>query len=777
MAGIRRRFALWLAAVAALAAVYAVFVNGRLQVETDLFAMLPTVERDPLVESAVKTLSATTGRRTLFLAGGSDEAQARATAEDLAAALTASGLFDPVTLHLPLDTGALDALYGPNRGVLLADAQRAALGEPGALAQAAQRALYSPAGWLRARPFAQDPLNLYGSFLAQQLPAVGNLRLSGDVLFAPSPKGPYAMLTAESRADPFSLSENARVEAAIAGAIAAAAQKHPGAEVLTSGVVRHAAAASARGQQELATFGSVSTLGIVLLIALVFRSARPLALTLLSLGVGALAALTFASLAFERVHLITLVFGSTLTGVGVDYSIHWFADQFRYEKAWDPQDTLHHVGPAIGIGMFATVLGYVALTLLPFPGLRQMALFSIVGIVAACATVLCAHPFLANRAPATHRPAALGFARWLGDLPMSGLARLPPLAFAALAALVVIGFWRLEFVDDIRALQSTPAWLKDQEARVRELLGGGLDTRFFLVEGSSAEELLQREEALRAGLDAQVAGGALAGYQAISRGLPSLARQQADRALAAQKLYSQDGELSRLLAARGYPRARDDEQHAGPGAGSPLTPAQWLASPVSAPLRGLWLESTAAALGRGFASCVTLSGVKDLAALQTLLLPGVTLVDRVASVSAILKRFRREASWGLVAAFAIVGGVLAWRYGLAVGLRLLVAPVGGAALTLAALGLLGVPVNLFNILALLLVLGMGVDYAVFMREGHAARTTVIMAILLAGLMTLLSFGLLAASTTPFIRALGLTVMLGVSFTFMLALVTTQPAPP
>jgi predicted exporter len=112
-------------------------------------------------------------------------------------------------------------------------------------------------------------------------------------------------------------------------------------------------------------------------------------------------------------------------------------------------------------------------------------------------------------------------------------------------------------------------------------------------------------------------------------------------------------------------------------------------------------------------------------------------------------------------------------------LWLIAAPVGAAALTLATLGLFGVTANLFNVLALLLVLGMGVDYSVFMREGAQAgtgsRATVVMAILLAGLMTLLSFGMLAFSATPFIRSIGLTVLLGVTFTFVLALVCAPRA--
>lgn len=402
MATLRRRFWLWLGAVALLGAGYGFGVHGRLQVETDLLAMLPQVERDPLAEGAVRALADATGRRTLFLVGAPDEARARAAAEDLAAALTRAGAFDRVALRVELDAAAVDALYGPHRTVLLSDAHRAVLaaGEAARLVEEAQRALYTPAGWLRPRPFADDPLNLYGDFLAQQLPLAGALQLRGDLLVAPSPAGPYVVVTAES-ADAFSLAGNARIEAAIVDAIAQVGRRHPGSDVLGTGVVRHAAAAAASGQAEVALFGSISLAAIVLLIAGVFRGLRPLLLTLVSLGVGTLAAVTACHFAFGRVHLLTLVFGSTLTGVGVDYSLHYFADQFRHRGQWDPRDTLRHVGPAVLVGMLATAAGYFALLLLPFPGLRQMAVFSIVGIAGACATVLLAYPAFANRRPAT----------------------------------------------------------------------------------------------------------------------------------------------------------------------------------------------------------------------------------------------------------------------------------------------------------------------------------------------------------------------------------------
>ena len=790
MADLRARFRLWLGAVAALALAYGLGVHGKLQVETDLLAMLPRVERDTLIEEAVRALAEASGRRTLFLVGAPDDARARAAAGDLAQLLERAGAFERVVLHVEVDAGALDALYGTHREVLLSDAHRAWLqaGAAARLGEEALRALYTPSGGLRARPFAEDPLNLYGDFLAQQLPLAGTLQLQGDVLVAPSADGPYIVVSAEAGATPFSLQDNARFESVIAAAIAEVQQRHAGADVLCSGVVRHAAAASAQGQAEIATFGSVSLAAIVLLVVLTFRALRPLLLTLVSLGVGALAAVTVCHFLFERVHLLTLVFGSTLTGVGVDYSIHYFADQFRYRDAWNPRDTLRHVGPAVLVGMLATAAGYLALLLLPFPGLRQMAVFSIVGIAGACATVLLAYPAFANRKPAAHRPTALDFAErlsklrpWERAMPaiLRGHGPLPQLVLlAAIGAIGAIGAWQVRFVDDVRSLQSTPEWLRAQDARMRELLGGGQDTRFFLVEGASAEAVLQAEEQLRDGLNELMDRGALAGYQAVSRALPSQQRQRQNHAWLAGQVYAQDGALAHTLAGAGYPAGDIARRRAAFAASPPLlNPADWLASPASASLRGLWLEAVSAPLDRGYATVVSLSGVRDLAALNALdaQLPAVQFVDRVARISEVLRRYRHLAATGLLVAFVLIAAALMARYGPAIGLRLMIAPVGGAALTLATLALLGVAANLFNILALLLVLGMGVDYAVFMREGRSARATVIMAILLAGLMTLLSFGLLALSATPFIRSLGLTVALGVTFTFVLALLFSSAA--
>jgi predicted exporter len=109
----------------------------------------------------------------------------------------------------------------------------------------------------------------------------------------------------------------------------------------------------------------------------------------------------------------------------------------------------------------------------------------------------------------------------------------------------------------------------------------------------------------------------------------------------------------------------------------------------------------------------------------------------------------------------------------------LLPPAAGIVFSVAALGYLDQPLTLFHVMALMLVLGVGANYAVFLREGepHAAHIpgAAYAGVLLSAVTALLSFGLLALSTMPALRHFGLTLLLGIGFTALLAPVSV-PAP-
>ena len=93
--------------------------------------------------------------------------------------------------------------------------------------------------------------------------------------------------------------------------------------------------------------------------------------------------------------------------------------------------------------------------------------------------------------------------------------------------------------------------------------------------------------------------------------------------------------------------------------------------------------------------------------------------------------------------------------------------VAAALLSLAALGWLGVPLQLFGVLAQLLLLGLGVDYGIFLLE-HEGDGASWLAVCLGAASTLLAFGLLSLSATPALHGFGLTLLFGIGLVWLLS---------
>jgi predicted exporter len=94
-----------------------------------------------------------------------------------------------------------------------------------------------------------------------------------------------------------------------------------------------------------------------------------------------------------------------------------------------------------------------------------------------------------------------------------------------------------------------------------------------------------------------------------------------------------------------------------------------------------------------------------------------------------------------------------------------------AGVTLSILSLCGTSINILHLLGLLLVLSIGVDYAIFLSTtggNDADRATTLLSLCVACASTCLSFGLLALSSSPALRALGLTTSIGVLVSLAMA---------
>lgn len=768
---IRRRFLGGLALLAVLAGVFCIGVLPRLRVETDLLALLPPQAADAEVELALEQFSARLSRKVLFLVGAQDDATAREAARAFAAVLGKSDAFAVVQGEVGQDLEAVKRLYLAHRAYLLSrrSEERLAAGRAGDLYLDARRDLYTPAGLMRPIDVVRDPLGLGSEYLLEQLPSLGNARLDGSRLVVSGDRATYVVIAAETAGSPFSVDVQDRAEKAIDAAFAAARSTEGAAvRLLQSGALQHATAATSDARAEVSLFGSIATVGVLALMLLLFRSWRAPALGIVALAAGAAAGITATHFLFGQLHLIALVFGSSLIGVAIDYSMHFFSDQFRDPERWSPTDALAHVGRPILLGLSATLLGYAGLLLLPFPGLRQMAVISLAGLSTACACVFLLYPALAR---GSGRPLPAWCAAFLAGTDRLALrlatARVRfTLAFIALV-IVAIGFSRMEFHDDIRSLQPSYPDLLEHERQVRELLGTSNESRFFLVTGASPEAVLQTEERLAEHLRRLVRSGAVASYSAVSDSLPSRGRQARVRELLARHVYAPQGVLPRLMREIGFDEdAIRAELAAFERAAAPLEPDEWLANPVSTAYRHQWLGD----LGGRAASIVTLGRVRDARALRALAqsIPGIRFIDRVAEISDVLASYRAAVLKLLTGAYVVIFLALAFRYGTRGACWMIGAPLGATALTLAFAGIWGQPVTLFVALALLLLLALGVDYAIFLREARAEHRTALLAVSLSAFTTMLSFGLLTLSSTPLIRAIGWTLFVGIGCCWLIA---------
>jgi len=762
----------------AMLAILGAVVAPRLTIDTDILALLPTT-RDAAVEDALARLSASLAQRQLFLLGAKDLDVAKQSAQRFAATLSASGEFVSAQAEVAGDLRAMIASYNGYWPYLLADGDRVRLqADAESLLRESLRAAYTPAGMMRLLPLAADPLGLTGNFLQAQLPSLGNARLDGSMLVVASADRHFVLVTAETRGSAFAAEVQERVLPAIAAATNAAQAGGVDVEVVSSASIQHAAAATKQAKAEIGVFGTIETLAVLALLFYVFGNLRPLVLGVLVLGLSAAAAITASHFIFGKVHIMALVFGASLIGVVIDYSMHFFADRFRSPQ-WTAAGALAHVGPAILLGMLTTLVGYLGLVLLPFPGLRQIAAFCIVGIVVGAGSVLCLYPYLMSTRlfggqqtvlPQRGPRVARVLDSWLGQW------RWTPwriAAFGALAVGALVGAARVQVQDDIRALVATPPALQRSEQRVQQVLGGGVETRFYLVQADDEQSVLEREEALRAALDEAVRDGQLGSYLALSRALPSQRRQLENHALLAKDVYRANGLYPRLMQQFGFSAAQIDTRLTEfREANRPLTFDAWLATPAANPYRHLWLGK----LGTGYASVVMLSGIKNVAQLHAIATASeVRLIDRPREISGVMSRYRQVTTWLLVFANATALLMLGWRFGWRDGLRMVLPSAAACLVTLGIFGWLGVGFNLFNVFALLLVLALGVDYGIFLRHGQAARMTAILSVTLSACTTFIGFGMLAFSATPFIRSIGVTLLCGIlcSWVFVMLSCMTQ----
>jgi predicted exporter len=773
------RAALGLAVMVLLAAI----CWQRMAVTTDITYFIAD-EGDARLAGISRQLAQSELTRTIVLSvqgPGEDPAAALAVARSLGAALERH----PEVAWLRTGPGAIDneavhGLYWPRRHYLLDDAeQRLSAAGLQAAAQALKQELGRPTGSLIKRVAPGDPLLLYPAQLRRlEAARAGGLSLVDGQFVA---DGKHALVLLATRNSPFDATSQAPLQAAIAAAFAEAAT--PGVTLEQSAVARFALAAEGSMRADIGRISTVSLLGLLVLFAVMFRSPRLIALSMVPLVAGVLAALASCLLLFGAVHGLTLAFGATLIGVCIDYSVHLFNHYLLDPHLLDPpqggpEQSARSIAPGLWLGALTTVAGFAGLAWTSFPGLREVAVFASVGVLAAVLATRFWLPALmprAVRAGRLQRAMASGLQRALEGL---GRRRGALLGLPIAALLVTaIGLPRLQWIDDVKLLTALdPVMLAEDEgvrARVARMDSG----RFVVALGSGADVAAAEEAALVVNdavysqLAAAQAAGELDEFRSLHTFVRSAASQQ--RSLAALQAPGLPERLAAAFTAEGFTAGAFakffSDMSEVPG---PLRLADLQGSPLADLVRSFRVELAGSQPTVAVLSLVR--GVNDGAALARRLeaAPGSHYFDQNATMATAYGRYReRTLELMLIGLVGVFGLVWARYRRMTLALAAFGPAVLAAGTTLGLLALAGVTIGLLHVVALLLVLSMGVDYGVFLAESRAdpaGFAATLLSVLVACVSTVLAFGLLAMSASPALQAIGLTVGIGVLLSLVLA---------
>ncbi|WP_041524069.1 MMPL family transporter [Gilvimarinus agarilyticus] len=758
----RRLSGLWLLLMLLLA----VWQLPQLSLDSNILALFPDGDSRSAEARVEQAFSSRFERRVVLLFGADEPDTARQQLPQVRAALSACECFQ--LTEAASAPASLASVYQGHTAQLLTPQwrQRLQQGNAEQLVAQALRRLFTRPGGVGAEALINDPLGSLADFTRTSQPQSKVQIDSSGNPYVVLKRRRYFVVPLELTGSPFNVTVQNTARAAIAAADNLW-RELPGAEVLKTGALFYTLAGTDQARREISTVGVGSLLGIIALLLLVFRSPALLLLAFVPLAAGVVAGLATSALVFGAVHVMALVFGAALVGVAIDYGLHYFSARLASGMQWSATRGTRHLLAPLALGLGTSVVGYLSFIAAGFPGFTQIAVLSSTGLVTALATVLFCYPSLLARPPRREMPAGLQY--FVRHLARAHERVLQPLAPRRLWLWgVLLGLIALLSLaptsDSIRQMQQPDPALVQMETRVREGLGAGTALQYVLLQAPSADALMQRLAQTVARLEPLKGSQALAGYDALTRVLPSAQQQQHNQTLwqsavidsgalpqLAQKLQLTDSAYQKMLQAVS-PRP-------------PLTLENIEQALLERPDLPLYFTDE----GEHF-SAVSLATPIDVATVRQALagLDGVSLVDPVARTDQLLAHYRHSAAGLLLLAYVIIGVLLARRYTMRGALGVILPPALASTLALAIISVLGYALNVFHLMALLLVLGIGIDYTLFLREAHSEQVGTRLAIGLSTLTTVLSFGLLALSATAAIHSFGLTVLLGIVMAYLLA---------
>jgi predicted exporter len=758
-----------------------VFFAGPVRVNTLLQDMLPqggqagTAAQTRQAMIADRVLGEKNGREAIILVAAPEFENAKKGATFLYEEFINSPMIDELSFYFDSMVISQFTEYLHNYRFVIAEKETTHLLETGRADEIAMDALAAAYGAFNFLPLDNietDPFLLaerrMETFLGSSLLSGGNLGLKDDVLAAQVDESWYVLLRMTLSPQGVSIGGKSVVKEIYEAAVSVK-ETIPGLNLYFSGVPFHSYESSSGAQKEISLISTISLIIIFVLFLYFFRTPIPVFLSILAAGISVATAAAATFLIFREVHIITFVFGTTLIGTCLDYSIHFFVHWKANTNLKDGYAIRSYISKSIIVCFVSTEICFAAFFFAPFAILRQFAIFSMVGILSSFLTSYFLYPRL--KLPGEGK-------RQLSFLTgkFSGRLKFPGPVFRALvvAGLAIVCFTILvispqgmKVKNDISSLYTMSTSMLESEIKAAQILDHGSRGWYFIVSGSSPDETLQHEEALTLRLEEEVSRGNLGSILATSVFVPSQETQKKTYEAMKTLLPIAESQYENLGFPPEYAQVFFDEFAIGFRYCLPEN------APQSAGVSNLWIGE----VGGNFYSCVMPLHPGNEATFRAIAgeFDFVHFINKVQDIGNDLDTLTKTVLFLFLAAYLVISVMIFFVYPWRDSLKICIVPIF---LVLAAMAILAantIPLGFFSVAGLILVFGLGLDYILYMSAPSNNTmpspygTLTSYAVLLSFLTTLLAFGALALSNFVPVHIFGLTVSAGVSAAFVSAM--------
>ena len=540
-----------------------------------------------------------------------------------------------------------------------------------------------------------------------------------------------------------------------------------------SGTPFHSHKSSTAASKEISLIATISLLLVIIILFLVFRSPKPLIFSVMSITISIIAAFLATLAVFRQIHIITLVFGTSLIGSCIDYSLHYFTHWAGNPDLKTPLEIRNHIMPGLTMAIISTGLCFAILLFAPFTLLKQMSLFCLTGLISSYLTTIAIFPKISIPQNERKLKPLVSFEKVTAIMSKKIIGRIVISVLFAISIIFIIIFRQnINVKNNLLSLYKTEGKLLADEIASSQIIQYN-PSGWYLISGDSQENLLQNEEILRQKIEEKTGK---ADYICTSLFVPSIKTQEKSQKACENLMNLAEFQFDSLCFENPEAYAQNFmndfyqnvyqkqfisfENHNIP---------QYLLDSISS----VWLGE----IDGKYYSVLLPNKIEDYNTYNQIAqdFDEVTFVSKSADVSRDLDKLTIMVIKFFLIACLVMFIVLKIFYSWKQSLKIISVPVLIILVTIAIYAVFKINIEFFSVTGLILVFGLGLDYIIYMIENEKKSNNVLsesqnaiepFATMLSFVTTVISFGALALSSFQPVHLIGLAIFVGLTTAYV-----------